>query len=859
PLDSSGPLFTRNLINEPSIIQFLCERVKQSLSFEKQLRAVIELSKSESDSGTATAAANAMTILVQAGVRFNGADLRGIRIPGADLSGGQFDSAQVQGADLTGVNFARSWLRQANFNGTTLEGVRFGELPYVDEVDDVFCCAYSPDGRMIALVVSGRVKIYETVTWTVLHRLMDLWTRIGVIAFSPDSQHLVSGGDDNNVRLWDVTCGSALLVMEGHKGSVSSVVFLPSGKRVASGGFDSTVRLWNLETGESIFVLQGPGLKVNSLECSADGRWLIMGGMGGLIRFWDAESGEPGAVWKHDRVGVVHVSCSPDGLWVVSAHEDGSLQLWSTADGAPGPVLEGHSESITSVSFSPNSQQIASCSFDRTVRLWDALTGAVLSVFVGHTRSVFTISFSPDSSHIVSGGGDGKLRLWDVNGGVAALEKDFTDGDTVLAYSLDGRHILAGHMSGILEQRDALTGGSRKELWRNSSNVCSVALSSNAGTFATGASDGTIRLWSSHPGTQEHVLERHRDAVDLLCISPCGSWIASASKYRDFRLWDINEVKEKYRKKLPESPYQLVFSPSGHQIATLCTRNTIRLYDRQSWMLRGTLRKATATINVLSFSPEEYELAIGTTNGTIYLWNIFSEKPYIRLDGGTDWIVCVSYSPCGQWLAAGSADRTIRLWHLRSTKGESRSCSAVVQRLLGRVGSIAWSPKNPLEFVTGCTDRSIRVWRVIQDKEIVRIELVWGSDIGQLFVAGAEFGFAIGLSKVNKTFLEQRKTTTGLLLRKADVMSDGEHKWSVHQDWLGDGEGSVGDSLIDDTNMLGDCSDDDILWDLSGRKGHFDRPFQLESDWAWLTAGFETLCWLAVFIIVVAILIKIEL
>ncbi|KAF9967057.1 hypothetical protein BGZ70_000292 [Mortierella alpina] len=37
-----GPLSTRRLITEPSIIQFLCERVKQHPDFEKQLLAVIE-------------------------------------------------------------------------------------------------------------------------------------------------------------------------------------------------------------------------------------------------------------------------------------------------------------------------------------------------------------------------------------------------------------------------------------------------------------------------------------------------------------------------------------------------------------------------------------------------------------------------------------------------------------------------------------------------------------------------------------------------------------------------------------------------------------------------------------------------
>ncbi|KAF9112408.1 hypothetical protein BGW39_004063, partial [Mortierella sp. 14UC] len=77
-LVANSPLFQRSLLGEPSIIQFLCDR--------QQLRNVVDLSKTD-DSAT-IAAANAVTILVRAGVTFNGADLQGVKVPGADLSNG---------------------------------------------------------------------------------------------------------------------------------------------------------------------------------------------------------------------------------------------------------------------------------------------------------------------------------------------------------------------------------------------------------------------------------------------------------------------------------------------------------------------------------------------------------------------------------------------------------------------------------------------------------------------------------------------------------------------------------------------------------------------------------------------------
>ncbi|KAK3804796.1 MAG: hypothetical protein JOS17DRAFT_826065, partial [Linnemannia elongata] len=113
--DCNSPLFKKNLLTEPSIILFLCDRVKSTSDFEQQLRAVIDLSKT--DASAALAATNAITILVRAGVTFHGADLRGVKIPGADLFGGEFDYAQFQGSDLRDVNLSRSWLRKADLSG----------------------------------------------------------------------------------------------------------------------------------------------------------------------------------------------------------------------------------------------------------------------------------------------------------------------------------------------------------------------------------------------------------------------------------------------------------------------------------------------------------------------------------------------------------------------------------------------------------------------------------------------------------------------------------------------------------------------------------------------------------------------
>ncbi|TFK66571.1 WD40 repeat-like protein, partial [Pluteus cervinus] len=73
------------------------------------------------------------------------------------------------------------------------------------------------------------------------------WVRS--VAYSPDGRYVVSGSNDNTIRIWDASTGQQVgQPLQGHSDSVNSVAYSLNGTYVASGSNDQTLRLWDAST-----------------------------------------------------------------------------------------------------------------------------------------------------------------------------------------------------------------------------------------------------------------------------------------------------------------------------------------------------------------------------------------------------------------------------------------------------------------------------------------------------------------------------------------------------------------------------------------------------------------------------------
>jgi len=749
----NSPLVWRSFVDDHSLLQFLEERLQQEPMFEEQLLAYIEHSKE--DTKWDTAAANAITTLVRAGVQFIGADLRGIRIPGADISYGVFDSVHFQGADFTKVNLRGTWLRQTDMSEADMTGVQFGELPYLTIGDTVRSCIFSLDGESLAIALeSGAIVVYSSSNWLTFQRMDGHNDRVESLVFSVDGERVISGSIDKTVRIWDMETGMCQHVFTDHTDYVLHIAHSPKKDQVASASADTTIRLWDLATNSCCQILLGHDRSVSCVVYSPTGDQIASGSDDFSVRLWNVATGECSRIFGGHIDTVQGLTFSPQGNQIASASWDSTIRLWDVGSGNCRHILEGHTSYVFGAVYSPKGDQVFSGGRDGTVRVWDVQSGTCRHTLTGHGNAVSCVAYSPKGDMVATGSHDKTVRLWDVSvGGSRHISRGHGQPVYQVKCSPNGKLIASCSSDQTIRLWDVGTGACLRTLSGHSETVFAVAFSPPGNQIGSGSADNTLRLWDVGTGACQHIVTGHTDWVSGIAYSPQGDLIASASADKTVRLW--NAITAEHCGTLSGHTGEVtsvVYSSNGNFIATGSADCTVRLWNVETMTCNNTLIGHSEWVHGVAFSPGGDQLASASYDRTVRLWSLTTGECCLTLTGHDHAVERVAYSPKGDLLASCSLDKTVRLWDVASGQ-----CRTVVKNFQGEVGSIAWVPSTDGNYlVTGCQDGSVVKWQVIEEEGQHLVHPYWIAANGTLNVTGASIQGVRGLNPSNRTLLGQR-------------------------------------------------------------------------------------------------------
>ncbi|XP_020106931.1 angio-associated migratory cell protein [Ananas comosus] len=322
---------------------------------------------------------------------------------------------------------------------------------------------------------------------------------IYTVACSPvDSSLVATGGKDDKGFLWKIGSAEAVLELQGHQDTVSTVAFSSDGQLLASGSFDGAVHIWDTTSGSLKCTLEGSGEGFEWLKWHPRGHLLLAGSEDANVWMWNADKSACLNTFSGHGGSVTCGDFTPDGKTICTGSDDASLRIWNPKTGESIHVVRGHpyhTDGLTCLAITADSTIAITGSKDSSVHMVNIATGRVISSLIAHSNSVECIGLSPSFPWAATGGMDQKLILWDLQRSSARCTCDHEEGVTSLAWIGATKYVASGCIDGKVRIWDSLSGDCLKTFSGHVDTVQSIAVSADGNSLVSISSDGTARVF----------------------------------------------------------------------------------------------------------------------------------------------------------------------------------------------------------------------------------------------------------------------------------------------------------------------------------------------------------------------------
>ncbi len=286
---------------------------------------------------------------------------------------------------------------------------------------------------------------------------------VNCLSFSSDGKILASGSQDKTIRLWDVTTGEHKKTLRGHSEQVFHIMFKDD-ETLVSYGNDDMVRLWDVKKGR-----QKNNFKVGVLSqyigISPDRNVALLRNykkdQSNSLYLRDLDTGAYTALSKQVKSTIqkfVNIPISSDGSMLAYCTES-EIVVWDVTTSKEKKIIPVKSSMFSFLDLNSDFNILAKADTDGIINLWNVDTGDEINklknqyIIDGYDkdilRQIHQIAISPDGRILVGGRADGVINVWDITTGKRI--KTFTGhvGQvTYLKFSPDGQTLVSSGVDG---------------------------------------------------------------------------------------------------------------------------------------------------------------------------------------------------------------------------------------------------------------------------------------------------------------------------------------------------------------------------------------------------------------------------
>ncbi|XP_047330937.1 transducin beta-like protein 3 [Impatiens glandulifera] len=446
---------------------------------------------------------------------------------------------------------------------------------------------------------------------------------------------------------------------------------------------------------------------------------------------------------------------SSDGSFIVCACDD-KIKIVDSSNSSIKSIIEGDSEAVTALALSPNDTLLFSASHSRQIRVWDLSTLKCLRSWKGHDGPVMAMTCDASGGLLATGGADRKVLVWDVDGGFCThFFKGHKGVVSSVMFHPDHNKLMlfSGSDDSTIRVWDLTKKKCISTLEKHFSTVTSLQISEDGWTLLSSGRDKVVNVWDLHDYSCKITVPTY-EALEAVCLvsssSPFVSWIHSkksktvkkktntsdvyfftVGERGIVRLWNSEGSVCLFEQKTSDITAisqddedakrgftAAVLLPQGQGLLCVTADQQFLFYSLTE--NDNAFSDLTLTKRLIGFNEEivdmkflgesEKFIAVATSVEQVRVYELASMSCSYVLSGHKDIVLCLDtcVTSSGETLiVTGSKDNTVRLW-----EANTGNCIGVGAGHMGAVGAVAFSKKHRNFFISGSSDRTLKVWNL---------------------------------------------------------------------------------------------------------------------------------------------------
>jgi WD40 repeat protein len=202
---------------------------------------------------------------------------------------------------------------------------------------------------------------------------------VRAVLFSQDGKHIITGGKDSTIIIWNVQTSNATAEKSiKTKSPIKSLVYLNNEEELAVAQEDGKILIRNIKTGEEKILFKPIAAKPTCLAFNKSNNTLFAGFSDGTVKFFDLKSSDSKSQeYKTHLTAIELITFNSDYSLLATAAADKTIKIYHThyffqnrTSAGNSTELKNHNSKVKSIIFTSDNRLVAGCT-DRTVRIWE--------------------------------------------------------------------------------------------------------------------------------------------------------------------------------------------------------------------------------------------------------------------------------------------------------------------------------------------------------------------------------------------------------------------------------------------------------------------------------------------------------